>query len=768
MINSIELTNWKTHKNTKIEFSKGTNVIIGQMGAGKSTVMDAIAFSFFGTFPGLKHKKNSLSGIIKNRPLQEESASVKLDFTVGDDSYIVERNLQLNGASKATLTKNGSYLQSQPERVNEEIGRILKVDYDLFSRAVYSEQNGLDYFLRIRAKDRKEQIDGLLGLDKFTTASDNSNALAGRLKDMIADKESTLSQFNIETLRSQALEYRTEHAALLESGKRLNTALLETRSKSGMLEAQLKELKRLSQMKTELARQLSELRSRRAYIEQELSKIDPTSIIASLDAEAKLQESLSRLLESKKKEESLAEKESELSRSVGRLNADVDEAEKKVERRNRLAAEHDPDGIAGAESGIKSSQERIQFLEAESARFFSADAEGSRWLSELRKHLSKCPVCERDLSPELCERLISEREEAIARARSGAEEAKKGLAAARKESEKLKSKLEGLRVAAAMLSEYSNVDAELAKKRETANAEASRLRSTTAERKMSKLATEAAQSGVDSARRKKDEMLRREKYLKDLDDTGIQAAKKESELSSISVDDRALDVMQAEFVEASSVISRLSAEKSANDRYAAEKKAQIEDKEREIASIERLHSEIKSDTELAEEIAKFKTSIDETKMSMRSRLITSINSVLDDIWPDIYPYDDYPGIRLNATSEDYVLEVMVEKDGKKEWLEVESVASGGERSTACLALRVGFALVLVPNLRWIILDEPTHNIDQEGIGRFVKVFNESLPKIIDQIFVITHDELLKHSSSAKTYMLARNKAKGEPTAVTEI
>ncbi|MDE1851012.1 MAG: hypothetical protein KGH54_04455, partial [Candidatus Micrarchaeota archaeon] len=78
-----------------------------------------------------------------------------------------------------------------------------------------------------------------------------------------------------------------------------------------------------------------------------------------------------------------------------------------------------------------------------------------------------------------------------------------------------------------------------------------------------------------------------------------------------------------------------------------------------------------------------------------------------------------------------------------------------------------FALVLVPNLRWIILDEPTHNIDAQGMGRFIKVFNETLPKIIDQIFIITHDEQLRHASSSKTYLLTRNKGENGATVVQE-
>ena len=45
------------------------------------------------------------------------------------------------------------------------------------------------------------------------------------------------------------------------------------------------------------------------------------------------------------------------------------------------------------------------------------------------------------------------------------------------------------------------------------------------------------------------------------------------------------------------------------------------------------------------------------------------------------------------------------------------MASGGERSIACLAMRIAMAMVIVPNLRWLILDEPTHNIDEQGISK---------------------------------------------------
>ena len=68
MLNSLTLRNWRTHKETTLEFGKGTNVIIGVMGSGKSSVVNAISYSLFGTFPAMKNKSVSLKEVIMNKP----------------------------------------------------------------------------------------------------------------------------------------------------------------------------------------------------------------------------------------------------------------------------------------------------------------------------------------------------------------------------------------------------------------------------------------------------------------------------------------------------------------------------------------------------------------------------------------------------------------------------------------------------------------------------------------------------------------------------
>ena len=47
IIEELTLKNFKSHKNSKIEFNDDITVILGQNGAGKSTLLEAIRFALF-------------------------------------------------------------------------------------------------------------------------------------------------------------------------------------------------------------------------------------------------------------------------------------------------------------------------------------------------------------------------------------------------------------------------------------------------------------------------------------------------------------------------------------------------------------------------------------------------------------------------------------------------------------------------------------------------------------------------------------------------
>ncbi|MBI2597834.1 MAG: hypothetical protein HYW50_01425 [Candidatus Diapherotrites archaeon] len=80
-----------------------------------------------------------------------------------------------------------------------------------------------------------------------------------------------------------------------------------------------------------------------------------------------------------------------------------------------------------------------------------------------------------------------------------------------------------------------------------------------------------------------------------------------------------------------------------------------------------------------------------------------------------------------------------------------------------LTLRIAISLVLAQNLSWIILDEPTHNLDANTIARLSHMMKNHLPGLVDQIFIITHDKEMELAANGSLYFLEREKDSQGPT-----
>ena len=60
MIRNVELVDFLAHSDTKLEFDSGATVFVGENGAGKSSIIDAITFSLFG-----EHTRKNNKGLIR-------------------------------------------------------------------------------------------------------------------------------------------------------------------------------------------------------------------------------------------------------------------------------------------------------------------------------------------------------------------------------------------------------------------------------------------------------------------------------------------------------------------------------------------------------------------------------------------------------------------------------------------------------------------------------------------------------------------------------
>ena len=92
MIRNIELVDFLAHSNTKLGFENDATVFVGDNGAGKSSIIDAITFSLFG-----EHTRKNTKGLIRRGANQ---GFAKIEFSANGKNYQAIRKID----SKGTLT----------------------------------------------------------------------------------------------------------------------------------------------------------------------------------------------------------------------------------------------------------------------------------------------------------------------------------------------------------------------------------------------------------------------------------------------------------------------------------------------------------------------------------------------------------------------------------------------------------------------------------------------------------------------------------------
>jgi len=667
MITSVALKGWRSHKDSELNFSEGTNVLIGVMGAGKSSLLDAISFALFGTFPSLKAKKLTMDDIIMNRPKKEDMAEVVVSFQVGRDIYTVKRTIVRGKGTKAEIRKNNELIDTGTTRTTENVERILKVSYDLFSRAVYSEQNGLDYFLTVPKGQRMKKMDSLLQIDKFEKARSSTTSLVNRMKNTITDKTRIVEEMEEKEDFDKVSKLKEDIAKLEEKQGELKNKMSEVEKEKQKMEKGLEEIKNEMEKIEELEKQRNILSGRIKNLSEEIESFEIKEKIGDLEKKKKEIESV--LEDSDKKLKALEDEMSETTEKKQKITVSIEDLISKIDN--------------------------------------------------LKSVKGRCPVCDRELTEKHRKKLIDERSEKV--------------------SEKEKELKETIVEIKRIESEIREVKESIEKKKE---------QKFDVERAIEKI------KGIEEKKERLKDFRREEKEL----ESAISEKRK-------SFDRERMEEIQDKLKELYGSYTEIKVMLSSNERFLNERREQLQSLEEKKKMFQEYKSQIKKMEVLIDDLKKFEKALKETQITLRSEFVEAVNATMDRIWEYLYPYDDYTSIRLSIQGGDYVLEL---RESGGNWVSVEGIASGGERTTACLALRIAFALVLAPSLKWLVLDEPTHNLDVQGVEYLATVLRDKISEFIEQVFLITHDEKLEDAVTGYLYKLERKKEKNEPTQVVLI
>jgi len=176
---------------TNIDLNKSkSTLIVGQNGAGKSTMLDAIAFGLFGK-PHRNINKPQLINTVNNK-----NCVVEVTFVIGKAKYKIIRGIKPNVFE---IWKNGDMInQSSHSKEYQKIleQNILKLNHKSFHQIVVLGSSSFVPFMQLPAQHRRDVIEDLLDINVFS----KMNSLLKEKTSVLKDKMKDLSfKLDVET-----------------------------------------------------------------------------------------------------------------------------------------------------------------------------------------------------------------------------------------------------------------------------------------------------------------------------------------------------------------------------------------------------------------------------------------------------------------------------------------------------------------------------------------------------------------------------------------
>jgi len=255
-ISKIELENIKSHVSTTIQFERGTTAITGENGAGKTTIIEAIAWVLFDL---LEYKKEDFV----RRGAKKGSVTVTFESGIDEREYIVYRD---SGSGYHVIDPR---LQMRIADKKEEVFRFLWQHLglepgtdlkSLFRQAIGVPQGTFTAIFLEGSTERKVAFDRLLKVEEYRQAAEKLRETTRYLDVSISGIREDIARAEGELSRSDTVE--EEHKRTAEQTANLTVEMeqlsadLETRQIR--VKALDEEERRLSGLKTALDRSRAE------------------------------------------------------------------------------------------------------------------------------------------------------------------------------------------------------------------------------------------------------------------------------------------------------------------------------------------------------------------------------------------------------------------------------------------------------------------------------------------------------------------------------
>jgi len=190
LFKSVSYKNFLAAGNNPIKVnldSHGTTLIVGQNGAGKSTIIEAVVFALFNK----SFRKINKSQLVNS--INEKDCVVEVVFSIGSIEWKVKRGIK---PSLFEIYKNDNLLDQSSHAADQQKWleqSVLKLNYKSFTQIVILGSASFVPFMQLSAPVRREIIEDLLDIRIFSTMNVLLKERIKDTNDVIRDSERSIS-----------------------------------------------------------------------------------------------------------------------------------------------------------------------------------------------------------------------------------------------------------------------------------------------------------------------------------------------------------------------------------------------------------------------------------------------------------------------------------------------------------------------------------------------------------------------------------------------
>jgi exonuclease SbcC len=197
----LVLENIRSYENVEVEFPKGSLLLAGDIGSGKTSILLGLQFALFGLQPGQKG-----SSILRQGA---DNAYARLDIDVEGEIVTLERTIKKSSNGSITQDSNAITIGRTREELStsemkERVVRLLNYPREfikksnlLYKFTVYTPQEEMKEIIQERPEVRLDTLRHIFGIDRYKRIQENATIFLQRIKELIKLKEVLIGELNL-------------------------------------------------------------------------------------------------------------------------------------------------------------------------------------------------------------------------------------------------------------------------------------------------------------------------------------------------------------------------------------------------------------------------------------------------------------------------------------------------------------------------------------------------------------------------------------------